>query len=102
GVVIAGNLAALILLLVPGVNIAAFFVVNGYLLGREYFEFSAMRHIGEAEARRLRRQNGLTVFIAGLVIAAFLWIPVINLATPLFAAAMMTHLFKRIRSGGSL
>lgn len=98
GVVLAGNLVALILLLVPGINVAAFFLVNGYLLGREYFEFSAMRHVGEAEARLMRRRHGLTVFIAGLVIAAFLWIPVVNLATPLFAAAMMTHLFKRLRS----
>src|SRR5690606_30605535 len=98
GVVIAGNLVALVLLLVPGVNIAAFFLVNGYLLGREFFEFSAMRHIGEREARQMRRRHAPTVFIAGLVIAAFLWIPVLNLATPLFAAAMMMHLFKQLHS----
>lgn len=35
GVVILGNIIALLLLLVPGINIAAFFIVNGYLLGRE-------------------------------------------------------------------
>ena len=39
-VVIAGNLIALLLLLVPGINIGAFFLVNGYLLGREFFEFA--------------------------------------------------------------
>jgi CysZ protein len=38
-----GNIVALLLLLVPGINLAAFFLVNGYLLGREYFEFAAMR-----------------------------------------------------------
>ena len=43
GIVILGNLLALVLLLVPGVNLVAFFVVNGYLLGREFFEFAAMR-----------------------------------------------------------
>ncbi|RUY82331.1 sulfate transporter family protein, partial [Mesorhizobium sp. M7A.F.Ca.CA.003.01.2.1] len=47
GVVILGNIVALLLLLVPGVNIAAFFIVNGYLLGREFFEFAAMRFRGE-------------------------------------------------------
>lgn len=96
GVVILGNVVALFLLLIPGVNVAAFFVVNGYLLGREFFEFAAMRFRPEAEAKALRSRNGGTVFLAGLVIAGFLAIPLLNLATPLFAAAMMVHLHKAI------
>lgn len=95
-VVILGNLIALLLLLVPGINIAAFFVVNGYLLGREFFEFAAMRFRSEAEAKSLRRQNAGTVFLAGLVIAGFLAVPLLNLLTPLFAAAMMVHLHKMV------
>ncbi|MER8413272.1 sulfate transporter family protein [Mesorhizobium sp. M0618] len=96
GVVILGNIVALLLLLVPGVNIAAFFIVNGYLLGREFFEFAAMRFRGEDEARVLRRHYAGTVFLAGLLIAAFLAVPLLNLLTPLFAAAMMVHLHKAI------
>lgn len=96
GVVILGNIVALLLLLVPGVNIAAFFIVNGYLLGREFFEFAAMRFRGEDEARALRRHYAGTVFLAGLLIAAFLSVPLLNLLTPLFAAAMMVHLHKAI------
>ncbi|RWB09606.1 MAG: sulfate transporter family protein [Mesorhizobium sp.] len=96
GVVILGNIVALLLLLVPGVNIAAFFIVNGYLLGREFFEFAAMRFRGEEEARALRRHHAGTVFLAGLLIAAFLAVPLLNLLTPLFAAAVMVHLHKAI------
>ena len=96
GLVILGNLLALLLLLVPGVNIAAFFVVNGYLIGREYFEFAAMRHRPEADAKALRRRHAGTVFLAGLVIAALLSVPLLNLTTPLFAAAMMVHLHKSV------
>jgi CysZ protein len=96
GVVILGNIVALLLLLVPGVNIAAFFIVNGYLLGREFFEFAAMRFRPEAEAKALRRKHAGTVFLAGLVIAAILAVPVLNLLTPLFAAAMMVHLHKAV------
>ena len=95
-IVIVGNLLALLLLLIPGVNIVAFFVVNGYLLGREFFEFAAMRFRTEAEAKALRRRHSGTVFLAGLVIAGFLAIPIVNLLTPLFAAAMMVHLHKAI------
>ncbi|WP_274630363.1 sulfate transporter family protein [Arvimicrobium flavum] len=102
GVVILGNLIALALLLVPGVNIAAFFLVNGYLLGREFFEFAAMRHMSEADAKALRQDNAGTVFVAGLVVAAFLAIPLLNLLTPLFAAAMMVHLNKAVSARGAL
>lgn len=96
GVVILGNIVALLLLLVPGINIAAFFIVNGYLLGREFFEFAAMRFRPEDEARVLRRKYASTVFLAGLLIAALLAVPLLNLLTPLFAAAMMVHLHKAI------
>lgn len=96
GVVILGNLLALLLLFIPVVNIAAFFLVNGYLLGREFFEFAAMRFRPTAEAREFRVRHRKTVFLAGLVIAAFLAIPVVNLLTPLFAASLMVHLHKAL------
>jgi len=96
GVVILGNLLALILLLVPGVNLIAFFVVNGYLLGREFFEFAARRFGPEDYARMLRSKHGLTIFGAGLVIAGFMAVPILNILTPLFGAALMVHLHKAI------
>lgn len=96
GVVILGNIIALFLLFIPGVNLIAFFVINAYLLGREFFEFAAMRYRSEADAKALRSQYSVTVFAAGLLIAGFLAIPVVNLLTPLFAAAMMIHLHKAI------
>ncbi|MGZ9719756.1 sulfate transporter family protein [Rhizobium miluonense] len=96
GVVIVGNIVALLLLFIPGVNLVAFFLVNGYLLGREFFEFAAMRFRSPDEAREFRVKHAFTVFLAGLVIAAFLAIPLLNLLTPLFAAGMMVHLYKLI------
>lgn len=96
GVLVVGNLIALILLFVPGVNLVAFFLVNGYLLGREYFEFAATRFRAPQEARNFRQKHASTVFWAGLLIAAFLAIPIVNLLTPLFAGAMMVHLHKRL------
>jgi CysZ protein len=96
GVVILGNIVALLLLLVPGINIAAFFIVNGYLLGREFFEFAAMRFRSPDEARLFRAKHASTVFLGGLMIALFLAIPIVNLLTPLFAAGMMVHLHKLV------
>jgi CysZ protein len=96
GVVILANLLALSLLWIPIVNLAAFFVVNAYLLSREFFEFAAMRYRPPAEARSLRSKYSVTVFLAGLIIAGFLAVPFLNLLTPLFGAAMMVHLHQRI------
>jgi CysZ protein len=96
-IVIVANIVALFFLLVPGVNVIIFFVVNGYLLGREYFEFAASRHLGVQGARDFRSRNQGTVTLAGLLIALFLFVPVLNLLTPLFAAVTMVHLFKALR-----
>ncbi len=95
-VVLFVNLFALLLLLVPGVNLIAFYVGTGYLLGREYFELAAMRHVSGAEARRIRKENRLTVLLCGLIIAALASVPILNLMTPLFATSFMVRMWKRI------
>lgn len=94
--VIVVNLVALFLLLVPGINLIVFFLANGYLLGREYFQFVAMRFYTEAEASTLRSRHATTILFAGLMIAGLLAVPLLNLLTPLFATAFMVHVFKRL------
>ena len=94
GLVLLANFVALVLVLFVGLGIVIFFVVNGYLLGREYFQFAALRHRSLAEADALRERHSGTIFLGGLAIAAVLAVPVINLLTPLFAAALMVHLHK--------
>lgn len=90
------NLIALALLFAPVVNVVAFLGANGYLLGREYFELAAMRFRSPAEARAMRRAFQPRIFVAGLIIAGFVAIPILNLCTPLFATAFMTRLHKRL------
>jgi CysZ protein len=90
------NLAALLLLLVPGVNAAAFFGANAYLFGRGYFELAASRYLPPGEVRRLRKLNALRLFGAGLVMAAILAVPVFNLLTPLIGTAFMVRIARNI------
>jgi CysZ protein len=89
-------LIAVPFLLFAGVGAIIFFVATAYLLGREYFELAAMRHHSLAEAKQLRKAHQRTVVLAGAFIAAFVSIPIVNLATPLFAMALMVHVHKRI------
>jgi CysZ protein len=83
-------------LLVAGLGVVIFFLATAWLLGREYFELAAMRFEPPAEAKALRKRNATTVYVGGLLIAAFVSIPIVNLATPLFAMALMVHLHKRM------
>ena len=86
-------------LLLAGLGAVMFFFATAYLLGREYFNLAAMRFHPAAEAKALRRANRATVFTAGMFIAAFVSIPIVNLATPLFGTAFMVHMHKRLAGG---
>ena len=72
------------------------FVATAYLLGREYFLLAAMRFRTPDEAKAMRRAHRTSVFMAGTLIALFVSIPIVNLATPLFAMALMVHMHKRL------
>jgi CysZ protein len=89
-------LCAAPLILFAGFGAVIFFLATAYILGREYFELAAMRFRPPPEAKMLRRHNAMTVYIGGLFIAAFVSIPIVNLATPLFAMALMVHVHKRL------
>jgi uncharacterized protein involved in cysteine biosynthesis len=89
-------LLALPFVFIAGAGFIAFFIATAWLLGREYFQLAALRFRPLAETRAMRKDNAGTVFVAGLVIAAFVSIPIVNLATPLFAMAFMVHMHKRL------
>jgi CysZ protein len=92
-------LLALPFLLFAGFGAIIFFLAAAYLLGREYFELVAMRHRPVLEAKALRKKRRGAVFVAGLFIAAFVSIPIVNLATPLLGMAFMVHIYKRFARG---
>ena len=73
-----------------------FWSVNGFLLGREYFQLVAMRRIGRDGAKALRRKHGFSIFVAGLLMTIPLSIPIINLLVPVLGAATFTHQFHRL------
>ena len=89
-------LIALPFVFLAGAGLIVFFIATAWLLGREYFELAAMRFRPPEEAKAMRKDNATTVFIAGLIIAAFVSIPIVNLATPLFGMAFMVHMHKRL------
>lgn len=98
GVLILANLVALVLyLMFAPFAPFIFWGLNGFLLGREYFTLAAIRRVGRAEATRLRRRHLGTIWIAGVLMALPLTIPLVNLLIPILGAATFTHLFHRLQ-----
>ena len=96
-VIVAVNLIALILYFFVGPFAPLmFWIVNGFLLGREYFQLVALRRVGPAGARAARRRHMPQIWLAGTLMAAPLSVPILNLFVPILGAATFTHLYHRL------
>lgn len=84
-----------------GIGAVLLLIVNAYLLSREYFEMTAMRHMAAEDARDLRRLNAVPVFVSGLLPAALALVPFLNLVVPLFSTSYFTHIFKRAQASSA-
>jgi uncharacterized protein involved in cysteine biosynthesis len=106
GLLLLANLIVLpvylVLLFFPPGLIAFSALVNGYLMGREYFELVALRHMDPAATRAAYKRNRNRLSIAGAVIAVMLGIPVVNLLAPIVATGFMVHLFADMRRRGAV
>jgi CysZ protein len=96
----AVNLIALpfyiLLLFLPPMNLVLFYLVNGYLISREYFELVAWRRLDPATAARLRRSHRGRLQFAGILLALLMTIPIVNLLTPVVGTAFMVHVFHHL------
>jgi CysZ protein len=100
GLTLVLNLLALpVYLLMPGINLFLFLALNGYLLGRGYFEVVALRRLDAATTRAARNRFGVRVFLGGVIIAALFSLPFVNLVAPVIATAFMVHLFEAMPRG---
>lgn len=91
------NAFMLAFLLVPPVFPFVFYGVNGYLLGREYFEQVASRRMRRDAVQALRKAHRGPLLVAGVAVAALLTVPVVNIVAPIVATAAMVHLLERWR-----
>lgn len=94
GLLIAANLLAFVLyVFFPPATPFIFWGMNGFLLGREYFTLAAMRRIGREGAKAMRRKHSATIWIAGILMAMPLSVPLVNLLVPILGAATFTHIY---------
>ncbi len=104
GILIGANIVAILLyMMLPFAAIFIFWALNGFLLGREYFQIAAMRRLGREGAKQARKENFAMIWLAGCLMALPLTVPLLNLFIPILGAATFTHLFhetQRVRSSG--
>ncbi len=97
GLLVALNIVALVLFMFVGPFAPIlFWAVNGYLLGREYFQMAAARRLGRVGAIRLRKRHSVQIWVAGTLMAVPLSVPLVNLLIPILGAATFTHMFHRL------
>ncbi len=71
-------------------------VLNGYLLGREFFEAVAGYHLWKENAKKLGKQYRGSIYAGGLVITLMTLLPLLNLVVPVFAVVWMVHVYHHI------
>ena len=97
GLVLVLNALLLLLLFVPPAYLVGYYAVNGFLLGREYFDLIALRRLTPAAARALRGRHAGEVLATGAVGAILLTVPFVNFIAPVLVTAAMVHRFEAWR-----
>jgi len=100
GIMVLANLLLLIVYFLSAVFAPLIFLsVNGYLLGREYFQLVALRRLPLSEANALRKRNRGVIWVTGVLMAVPLMVPFLNLLVPILGVAVYTHQFHRLHRG---
>ena len=89
---LALNLLVLPLYLIPGLNIALFLAVNGFLLAYEYASLCLARRLPTGAVKTAWRRHRGQAWRAGAVFAGLSLVPLVNLAVPVIAVAASVHL----------
>jgi uncharacterized protein involved in cysteine biosynthesis len=100
GLVVAANLLALVVYLAAApLAPFAFWLVNGFLLGREYFQLVAMRRLERPAAAALARRHFWRIWMLGTAMVVPMSVPLLNLVVPILGVAVFTHQYHRMAQG---
>ena len=103
-----GSIILLNLILLPiyaftmlffGMGAMLFTLVNGWLIGREYFEMVAIRRLPLTAMKQERRRQGWPLLLFGLIISLLMLIPLFGFLVPILSIITMTHLYHRWQGG---
>ena len=93
---VVGNLLCVpCYLFMPGANLILFLLMNGYVLGRGYFDAVTLRRADDFVARTLWRSHRVEFVLLGALSMILLTVPLLNLFVPIIGLATAVHLLQR-------
>lgn len=97
-VLISLNILLLFLIFTGPIYIILYYLVNGYLISREFFELVALRRLDAVEIKAMQKKFRFSLMLVGVVFTFLMTVPIINLFVPIVATATMVHLFENWRT----
>jgi CysZ protein len=98
GVLVLLNFVLLVFLVFGPLFPFVFYSINGYILGKEYFELVALRRLSPVAAKQLYLLNRGKLLLVGVLMSILLTLPIINIIAPVVITASMVHLFESWRN----
>lgn len=87
----------LLAMFVAGAGLVLAWLVNGWLIGHEYYEQLALRRHSATEVKAWRKANSGTLWLAGIPIAMLGTVPVLNLLAPVIGCAVLVHVAQALK-----
>jgi len=93
GLILFVNLLMIPIYFFPVINIIIFYLLNGYLISKEYFELISLRRISVENYRKLWKKKFFSIYVGGIICSIGISVPILNLFVPYLSTAFMVHLF---------
>jgi CysZ protein len=87
----------LVAMFFAGAGLVLAWVVNGWLIGNEYYEQVALRRRPPGEVKAWRKSNAGKLWLTGIAVAIMATVPFLNLLAPVLGCAMMVHVAQTLR-----
>ena len=94
------NIGLLFLLFTGPMYLVLYYLINGYLISREFFDLVALRRLPAGEGWRvgeLRKKYKYRLIFIGIIFVFLMKVPIVNFVVPIIATATMVHLVESWR-----
>ena len=87
------NLALLPFLIFSPIYFILYWIINGYLIGKEFSGSVLIKYINHDDIKKFNNKNRLNIYLFGIILAIIFSIPVLNLLGPIIGTTSMVHMY---------
>ena len=102
--IVALNIGLLFFFFTGPIYIVLYYLINGYLISREFFDLISLRRLGAGAGWRvgeLRKKYKYRLIFMGIIFVFLMKVPIVNFVVPIIITATMVHLVElwRVQNG---